>query len=348
MDDTAKPAGMSHALRDARRQAAWSASTLFFAAPALAELLSGSSPPREYFQPLTIIALHLSYGALAVLLREWAVRCRLGFWGRVILALTVGIYIEGIVCKSLFSPMWPDFSLPLGYGRLWGVNWPWLVNLLLYHGLNSLLVPWLLADLLFPLARSTPVLGPRSMGWLALSVVATGVLGWTFIPMNLQTGAVYHPGWLAAVLCWSALVLLPLLAARVPRQRCAGMRQPPQPNLAGWLVGLGWLGFVALQYAGEIRHWSAPWVIALNLAYAMAALWIAKQWSGSLGLAHKYAIFSGSTWFWAILAVFQEINNPKRPDDTSGMSVLGILAVLGLFVLRHRLHTHYEWPINKG
>ncbi len=321
----------------AQRQATRAAVALFFIAPALAELLSGSTPPREYFFPITFVVMHTCYGALAVLLREWALRCGLNTWGRVVLALVVGIFVEGIVCKSLFSPLWPDFSFPLGYGRLWGVNWPWLVNLLLYHGLNSFLIPWLLVDLLFPQARATPALGRRSMLWLSCCVLLTGILGWTFMPMNPQTGAIYYPGWLAAVLCWSALVLIPLLAARLPRITPAVRRLAPHPYLVGWAVGLGWFAFFVRQY-GWVTLWYGPLLaIALSLILVAVALGLVWRWHGTFTQPQHFAVLAGSTWFWALLAIIQEMDNAKRADDTRGMAVLGGLALGGLFVLRQYL-----------
>jgi hypothetical protein len=319
----------------ARTSAAWPAITLFFLAPALAELLSGSSPPKEYFAFPGFVFLHLSYGALAVLLREWAVRHRLGAWAKLVLALAVGIYIEGIVCKTFFSPEWPDFSFAAGYGRLYGVNWPWTLNLLVYHGLNSFLLPWLIVDLLFPRHKDQPALGSKSMAWLGFGVLATGVLGEVALPMN-KAGVVYHPGLAAVAFCWSALVLIPLLAANT-REPQPASGKPPHAYLAGWLAGLGWLGFMVLQSAGGSLKLGAPWAIFATMIYIALACSCAWRWRGRLLETHQFALVAGTIWFWAILAVFQELDNPQRPDDTSGMGVLGGLAILGLFVLRQYL-----------
>jgi hypothetical protein len=46
--------------------------TLLVLAPVLGELLSGSSPPSEYFQPISFILLTMLYGIGALLIRETA------------------------------------------------------------------------------------------------------------------------------------------------------------------------------------------------------------------------------------------------------------------------------------
>ncbi len=47
---------------------------LFFLSPAIGELLSGSSPPKEFFNPVTLLLLALLYGSGAILCRELTLR----------------------------------------------------------------------------------------------------------------------------------------------------------------------------------------------------------------------------------------------------------------------------------
>ena len=59
---------------------------LFFLAPAIGELLSGSAPPAEFFHPISFLVLSLLYGSGAVLARELKVRWKQGYvslclWG---------------------------------------------------------------------------------------------------------------------------------------------------------------------------------------------------------------------------------------------------------------------------
>jgi len=47
---------------------------LFFLAPAIGELLSGSAPPVEFFNPFALVILPALYGSGAVLVREYSLR----------------------------------------------------------------------------------------------------------------------------------------------------------------------------------------------------------------------------------------------------------------------------------
>ena len=47
---------------------------LFFLAPVIGELLSGSAPPIEFFNPFSLIILPALYGSGALLVRELTLR----------------------------------------------------------------------------------------------------------------------------------------------------------------------------------------------------------------------------------------------------------------------------------
>ena len=59
---------------------------LILLSPALGELLSSSSPPGEFFNPLTLLMLILLYGFGALLIRELRVRWNLQ-WSIIFLAV---------------------------------------------------------------------------------------------------------------------------------------------------------------------------------------------------------------------------------------------------------------------
>ena len=52
---------------------------LFFLAPAIGELLSGSAPPVEFFNPIGFVILAALYGSGAILVRELTFRWRKGW-----------------------------------------------------------------------------------------------------------------------------------------------------------------------------------------------------------------------------------------------------------------------------
>jgi hypothetical protein len=84
---------------------------LLLLAPAIGELLSGSSPPLEFFFPPSLILLALMYGCGALVCREMVVRWGKGWLSLLLLGIAYGIYEEGIVLRSFFNSAWQDLVL---------------------------------------------------------------------------------------------------------------------------------------------------------------------------------------------------------------------------------------------
>jgi hypothetical protein len=61
--------------------------------------------------------------------RELAFRWATGWPGRLLLGAAYGIVEEGLMAKSFFDPNWPDIGILGSYGRLYGVNWVWSLEL---------------------------------------------------------------------------------------------------------------------------------------------------------------------------------------------------------------------------
>ena len=134
---------------------------LFFLAPAVGELLSGSSPPAEFFNPFTLLLLAALYGSGALLAREVRVRWNKGWPTVLALGAVYAIVEEGLMVKSFFDPAWVDLGLLGTYGRWGGVNWVWCLHLTAFHAVFSIAIPILLVELLFPVHRQERWLGRR-------------------------------------------------------------------------------------------------------------------------------------------------------------------------------------------
>lgn len=76
---------------------------LFFLAPAIGELLSGSAPPAEFFNPLSLLLLSSLYGSGALFVRELKIRWNKGYVSLFVLGATYGIIEEGLMVKSFFE-----------------------------------------------------------------------------------------------------------------------------------------------------------------------------------------------------------------------------------------------------
>ena len=115
--------------------------TLLVLAPAIGELLSGSSPPLQFFNPVFFLLLVGLYGCGALLVRETVARRQLNAAAVLLLGAAYGIIEEGLTCKSFFNLHWTDTGFLSVYGRGWGVNWVRTFGLTVYHTVVSITVP---------------------------------------------------------------------------------------------------------------------------------------------------------------------------------------------------------------
>lgn len=318
------------------RAPAW---TLFFLAPAVGELLSGSSPPAEFFNPFTLLLLAALYGGGALLVREWTLAWHKGWPSLLVLGVAYAIVEEGLCCKSFFDPHWPDVGILGTYGRWLGVNWVWTVHLTGYHTVISILVPITLVELAFPDQRDTSWVGPRMCRLLALGLTAVVVLGLLAFPDTRQP---FRPPPVGYVLAMLSVGLLGWLAARLrapaPETQVLLPRHLFRLGLTAFLGTLGWfLVFWVLPHTSL-----PPWAtVGLGVICAGAAAGvIARQVGGRLaGLAplQRWALCTGALGFLILLAPIQEATNAQRPDNTTGMTAVGLAFLLGLLWLGRRL-----------
>ena len=124
--------------------------SLLFLSPIIAEMLSGSTTPLEFLNPIALALLLGLYGTSVLLIHEFKVRYKLGYASVLMLGFAYGVLEEGIATKSFFDPYWPDCADFLcQFGRFAGVNWVWSIGLTIYHGLWSILVPMVIVEILF-------------------------------------------------------------------------------------------------------------------------------------------------------------------------------------------------------
>lgn len=320
--------------------------TLFFLAPAVGELLSGSSPPAEFFNPFTLLLLATLYGGGALLVREWTLAWHKGWLSLLTLGVAYGIVEEGLCCKSFFDPHWPDVGILGTYGHWLGVNWVWTVHLTGYHAVISILVPITLVELTFPDQRDTSWVGRRMRWLLALGLTAVVVLGLLAFPDARHP---FRPPPVGYVLAMLSVGLLGWLAARLPAP--APETQVPSPRrlcrlgLTAFLGTFGWfLAFWVLPHTSL-----PPWAtVGLGLICAgTAAGVIARQVGGRLaGLAplQRWALCTGALGFLILLTPIQEATNAQRPDNTTGMTAVGLGFLFGLLWLGRKLRREAPPP----
>ena len=300
---------------------------LFFLAPVIGELLSGSAPPSEFFKPQVFVILVFLYGGGALLIREMVRRWGKGWYSILVLGAAYGIIEEGLVVKSFFDPLWQDIGILGYYGRWAGVNWIWSFELTLYHAIISIAIPIFLTELIFP--------GRRRDNWLP---------GWLLIIVAVDFAAIcifgnlfltdYWPGPIEYVIAVVLIAGLVFLAWRLPRCQVPAGNTAVMKPVVFWLLGF----FAMLAFI--IIFWVLPEFVVLPLVIAvlgflliLTCFWLVSRFSGkgaAWGDVHKLALASGPLSIFIIMSPIQEFDT-GRTDDTTGMILVGGV-ILGFLI----------------
>ena len=301
---------------------------LLLLSPMIGEMLSGSSPPLEFFHPFSLALLLGMYGTGALLVRELAVIWRKGWASILSLGASYGIIEEGIAVKSFFDPGWQDLGTLAEYGRYVDVNWVWAFWLTVYHSSVSIALPILIIGLLFPRTKGERLLSRRALHIVAAVFVADIVF---CIPVfaDLQgyfpPPAQYAGAFLAsALLIWFAWkVPGDLVRARTPR--------PVWPARRFVILGAGFV-LASFVISGSAPESVPPVVmILLLLAVCAAVLFLLQGRLGEAGNARHRACFAlGMMAFFIVLAPIQEIFN-----GMTGMTAVGVaFALFAVYLVR--------------
>lgn len=304
---------------------------LFLLAPTIAELLSGSSPPSEFFNPVAFVLMAGLYGSGAVLMRELAIRWGRGYASLLVLGAAYGIVEEGLMVKSFFDPNWPDLGLLGVYGRWADVNWVWAEMLTVYHAVFTITIPVLLTELAYPLRRSQPWASRRLFTILTAVLVATVVVGFIFLTP-------YRPPRFPYLMAAVLTALLVALARRLPERLTRGKPTPlPKPRSL-MILGFAWsVGFF-------LNFWALPHIVPVpifvmlsgGLLTAGFAFYLARLDWGHDDKLHQWAVAAGIMSFLILLAPLQELDQ-SRTDNPRGMALVGLAFLLGLLWLGRRI-----------
>jgi hypothetical protein len=311
--------------------------TLFFLAPVLGELVSGSAPPTQWASPATWLLVVPLYGAGAVLVRELAVRWRTGWAGVLLLGAAYGILEEGIDVMSFFNTAWPDLGNAAFYGRWADVSWVWTVHLTCYHAVFSIAIPILLVHLIFP--------GSRGLAWLGCFGFALfgGLLGASVLFGNLLFRSAFNFSppplpYLGSIL---AIAVLVLLARRMHAPSPDAAREAkPLPHPAFYaLAGFG--STVLFFYIGwGLSGTAFPPLLTVLLLLALAAgvtaiLAFSYRRGRQFTDTRKLACAFGGLMFFISLSPFIQAQgvNKTTGEDPSGMVCVGGVTFLALAVL---------------
>jgi hypothetical protein len=302
---------------------------LFFLSPIIGELLSGSAPPVEFFNPFSVLVLSILYGGGAVLIREAKVRWRKDFTAILLLGAAYGIAEEGLFVKSFFDPNWMDLEPLANYGRIFGINLIWAIYLTFYHMVVSIAVPIALVELLYPEKRGKPWLTDKGVKLLFLAFVFNGAF--IFLALNP-----YSPPLIPYLFFLVLTILIVKKAKQLPPKILIhfGKREASEKKL----VVLGFL-LMSIFFFGlfGLPNFLSPIlnILTTSLSIGIVVVLILRyslNWKDK----HSWAFCFGILLFFIILAPLQELDK-SRPDNTSGMTLVGLAVLIFLLWLRHKI-----------
>lgn len=310
---------------------------LFFLAPAVGELLSGSSPPKEYFTVFGFTVMTLLYGGGALLARELKIRWGKGIGSLLLLGASYGIFEEGLMVASFQNPNWMDIGILGEYGRWLGINWVWAVELTFYHALVSVTVPVMIVELMYPNLRGEPWLRGRWRKIVPVLFFADIVFGYYAFPY--VTG--FKPPLVPYLFLVLSAFLLGYLAWLFPRDWARHGKKPLKSPRYYAVIS------VLCAVACGVIFWVLPNILTFSMGPLLVIFigvvfilgffkyLIGFDWGNSSPL-HRHALVFGSLFVFMLFSVLQEFD-ASRFDDTTGMSLVGLSFLLGLILLRRRI-----------
>jgi hypothetical protein len=255
---------------------------LLLLAPIVSEVLYGATRLSYIFVLIPEIG---AWGCGALMIRYAARRWRLHWLGMLLLALALAIAEECIIQQTSLAPL--AGSPGAEYGRMWGVNWVYLIWALGYESVWVVLAPIQLVDLMFPARREEVWLGAGGFARAAAFFSLASFLAWYTWTQQARPLAFHMPPYnpplwyigLAAI----AIVALIAAAFRLRVPRCTALRSAPRPMFVGFavcLLGTPWGALVVLNYGAAPRV-PFGWVIAASVLWVAAAIALMCQWSAS-------------------------------------------------------------------
>jgi hypothetical protein len=298
----------------------WPVLALILLAPAIPELLTGSTPITTLFYAplffaLSFLGIVALYGGGALLIREFVVYFHKGWGSVLLLGAAYGIGEEGFAVHTFFEPSGPPVNALGQYGHAFGVNWLWALGLTIFHATYSIALPILLTGLLFP--------KEREVRWLDRGAVAITAAVYLFIVVlfSVVVGHGPSPGAFALFLL-IGLVLIGL-AWWVPRELLRPRDGPAR--IGAW----GLAGAAALPFA----FWTVVLVLSSHpivSAYVTEALTVLVS-AGTATILLRYAGSAHPEWTKFYIATGM-LGILFGWDVIVEFSVPGILLVTACFV----------------
>ena len=241
--------------------------------------------------------------------------------------------------QSFFNPAHVDLGVLSGYGMYFGVQWPWVIGLTLYHATISTLIPIAIIELLWPEYKDVPLLKKRGLT-LAFTGIILVTVFWMIFMVAQQGDAAYmnyHPNPLLLVGSFAAVVLLAWLAYRYKNSRISTNKAFLLPPFVFGIAGFLFQAFnLLMPNMLTEANVSAPiTLLAQFILVALVLLFVAYQiYHQNITKRHIVSLIFGSILFFILLTPVHEFAVGVNPDPTQGMLAVGIVSLILLILWR--------------
>jgi hypothetical protein len=206
---------------------------------------------------LFLIVTAPNYALSAILIREALVAWKKGWASLLSFGIAYGAINEGVMAKTYFNfqTTSPPLGSATGVGRLFGINWPWVTGITLFHMIVSISVPVVLSFFIFSDAASQRLLG-RKGTFTALGLLIIQIVLWNIIlPILNPTFAQGVP---LLVLPVAIVLFFTYLARRLPvpdpGRKLLGLFGRPVPLAVAAVL------FFILVFAPILRFFAFPFI----------------------------------------------------------------------------------------
>jgi len=163
----------------------------------------------------------------------------LGWPSMLLLALVLAVAEECLIQQTSLAPLVIQLKGQV-YARAYGVNYVYLLWALMYESVYVVLLPVLLAELIFPARRNEGWMNVPGIAVSLVLLVVGALFAWFTWTQIARTQVFHLPAYnppLVAVAASVVAILLLILAALGPARRLGAERPMPPPS--PWLLGLG-------------------------------------------------------------------------------------------------------------
>lgn len=289
------------------------------------------------FPPIVFMEI-IVWGGGALMLRALARKLGLGWGGLILLGLAIAMAEEFVIQQTSFAPLVIKLK-GVEWARAGGINYVYALWALAYEAVWVVLMPTLVAEMVFPDRRNETWLsrtGLAIVGILFPIGSAMAWYGWTHIA-RVQT---FHlplytptPGDLVGAV--AAIALLFVWAIKFTPRFVRGTT-PPSPvwvGAGGAIWAALWFGLVVLAF-GIAPALPAPGVFAGYALLMALVLLILPRWAADAGWTerHSFGLFFG-TLSGAMLASFAGFQGGATIDIAfkvaTNLIALALMLLLG-------------------